>query len=446
MAYPLAPAMDPQHPDELRAGLALLDARPGLLAGLRQAWRGDRPAAYLSKESRDALDDRLARLGVNFPRLAVESLVERMRLAGLELDDRPLWEHFTRAGGRELSALVHTDRLLYGTAYVTVWATETGRPTLTGDSPFDMAHAADPATGEVLWAVRRWRVSPHTIAVAVMTPDAVTEYRADSGGDTIPATAYRRHREQANPLAVVPVVPFVRRSSLSDPVTGSSAVADLLDLTDAHAKVLGDALVASEFYARPRRWATGLEIEEDEDGRPVDPFGKRRFLQSESPDTKFGQLDGARLDGYADMLATISQSVGALSGLPAHFLGLHGDQPASAEGIRAAEAQLVSRAEAEKDRTADEWGRVAVLLDAVARGVPVDPDMLDRAVVTWSPSETSTPAMDADAAVKLRGIGLPLAAILADTLHYPPDRVAELVAAARDEQVLTAAADRIRQQ
>lgn len=441
--YPLAPTMDPQTPEELKAGLNMLDARPALLHGLRQAWRGDRPAAYLSRESRDALDDRLARLGVNYPRLAVEALADRMRLAGIELDSRPVWQAFLRAGGRELAELVHTDRLLYGSAYVTVWATEDGRPTLTGDSPFSMAHASDPATGETWWALRRWRVSPTEVACAIMTPDRVTEYRADSGGDTLPATAYRRHRALDNPLGVVPVVPFIRRSSLSDPATGSSAVADLLDLSDAAAKVLGDAMVTSEYYARPRRWATGLEIEEDDDGNPVDPFGKRRFLQSEDPDTKFGQLDGARLDGYGDLLATISQAVGALSGLPPHYLGLHGDQPASAEGIRAAEAQLVARAETEKSRTADEWARVAVLLDAVDRGVPVDPATAGRAVVSWEPSETSTPAMDADAAVKLRGIGVPLAAVLADTLHYAPDRVAELVAQARDEQVLGAAADRI---
>lgn len=441
--YPLAPPLNPHTPDELRRGLALLDERPALLGGLRQAWRGERPAAYLSAESRRALDDRLGRLGVNYPRLAVEALADRMRLAGVELGDRPVWETFTRAGGRELAELVHTDRLLYGSAYVTVWATEQGRPTLTGDSPFDMAHAADPATGAVRWAVRRWRVDPETVAVAVMTAEHVVEYRASSGADTLPPTAYRRHRGVDNPLAVVPVVPFVRRSSLADPVTGSSAVADLLDLTDAAAKVLGDALVTSEYYARPRRWATGLEIEEDENGHPVDPFGTGRFLQSEDPETKFGQLDGLRLDGYGDLLATISQSVGALSGLPPHYLGLHGDQPASADGIRAAEAQLVARAETEKSRTADEWGRVAVLLDAVARGVPVDPELDGRAVVTWSPSETSTPAMDADAAAKLRGIGLPLAAVLGDTLHYAPDRVRELVELARDESVLGAAAARI---
>src|SRR5699024_12591944 len=115
----------------------------------------------------------------------------------------------------------------------------------------------------------------------------------------------------------------------------------------------------SEFYARPRRWATGMEIEEDEDGNPVDPFGEGRFLQSESPETKFGQLDSSRLDGYTELLASLTQQIGALTGLPPHYLGLHDDQPASADGIRAADAQLTARARAARRRVASEWHTAA---------------------------------------------------------------------------------------
>lgn len=446
MTHPIAPAFVAPVPDQLRRGLTQLDAVPNQLGGLLQAWRGERPASFLSADSRKALDDRLARLGVNYPRLAVTALVDRMRLAGISLGEgSTVWQTFTRARGRELAELVHTDRLLYGKAYVTVWATEDSRPTITGDSPFAMTHGVDPATGRATWAVRRWQHDEGTVAAMLYTPESIVEYRGSSGTTAgVAASSLRHHRTIDNKLDALPVVPFVRRASLSDELTGSSAVADLLDLTDAGAKVLGDAMVTSEFYARPRRWATGLEIEEDEDGRPVDPFGARRFLQSEDPETKFGQLDPARLDGYADLFAVITQSVGALSGLPAHYLGLHGDQPASADGIRAAEAQLVARALSEQRHTADEWGEVAVLLDAVARGVPVDPDKLGTAVVTWDSPETRTPAMDADAATKLHGIGVPLRELLVDRLGYDPDeadRVAELALAERSARLQLARAE-----
>src|SRR5699024_4286520 len=117
-----------------------------------------------------------------------------------------------------------------------------------------------------------------------------------------------------NPFGIVPVVPFIREQSSED-VEGTSAVEDILDLTDAQAKILADAMVTSEHFARPRRWATGLEIEEDEDGNVVDPFRKESHLQSESPDTKFGQFNTADMSGYESLIATITQQIGSLTGL-----------------------------------------------------------------------------------------------------------------------------------
>lgn len=426
------------NPPELRAALDQWTRQTARLADLRRTWDGTRPVSYLSPDSRKALGDRLARLGVNFPRLAVESLAERQTLAGLAVGDRSTWAAFTAANGPELAELVHTDRLLYGTSYVTVWATEQGAPTLTGDGPGSMTHGSDPATGEVTWAARRYTVAPDDHRVVVYTPEKITTYRARYSGATAPG--YSTSGVIDNPLGEVPVTPFVRRSSLSDPLTGSSVVDDLVELTDAVSKVLGDALVSSEYYARPRRWATGLEIVEDENGNVVDPFGEGRFLQSEATDTKFGQLEASRLDGYTDLLATLTQQIGALSGLPPHYLGLHGDQPASADGIRAAEAQLTARARAEQRRTTNEWARVAWLLDAVNAGqAPLAGDLRDTAV-TWEVPETSTPSMDADAAAKLRGIGVPLEAVLVDQLGINPVRAQELAELARVESVLSNAA------
>lgn len=429
----------PARPPELSAAFDQWGRAEARLADLRTTWTGTRPTAYLSPKSAEALGDRLGKLGVNYPRLAVEALAERLTLSGLETREQfDVWAEFVAANGPELAELVHVDRLLYGSAYVTVWATEDGTPTLTGDSPVSMTHGSDPATGETLWAARRYAVAENDHRVVLYRPDTITTYRATYTGATV--HGYRPHETADNPLGVVPVTPFIRRASLSDPLTGASIVDDLTDLTDAVSKVLADAMVSSEFYARPRRWATGLEIEEDEDGNAIDPFGEGRFLQSESPETKFGQLDAARLDGYADMLATLTQSVGALSGLPPHYLGLHGDQPASADGIRAAEAQLTARARAEQRRVSSEWARVAWLLDAVALGVEPDDAELRRIRVSWESPETSTPAMSADAAAKLRGIGVPLEHVLTDTLGVAPDVAADLARSARLEQVLGNAA------
>ena len=439
MTGTILPVATGSRPTELDRALDRFSELDGRLHDLQAAWTGTRPMAYLSPESREALGDRLGRLGVNYPRLAVESLAERMTLSGMSAgSSSTVWPTFVNANGPELAELVHTDRLLYGSAYVTVWATEQGTPTLTGDSPFTMTHGADPATGETLWAARRYKLAQNDYRLTLYTPDTIRHYTARYDGAA--AYGYTPAGTVDNVLGVVPVVPFVRRASLSDPACGASVVDDILDLSDAVAKILADALVSSEFYARPRRWATGLEIEEDEDGNPVDPFGEGRFLQSESPETRFGQLDSSRLDGYTELLASLTQQIGALTGLPPHYLGLHGDQPASADGIRAAEAQLTARARAEQRRVSAEWQTVAWLLDAVDRGEEPDPAARQLVEISWASPETSTPAMAADAAAKLRGIGVPLEAVLTDQLGMEPDRARRLAELARVESVLGTAA------
>lgn len=427
--------------DDLHDSLERIEARRGRLDLLTRAWVGESSAAFLSESSRRALDGRLARLSVGFPRLIVRSRTDRLRVTGLrragEQDADPgLWDLWRAAGLVETSELVHTDRDLYGAGYVTVWghATRPGVPVVVASSPLTTGVDIDPATREVLASTRRWDSTGASWAVRA-TPDALRRYRAP--GLAAPAGATWTLVETVpNPWGVVPTVPFVRRVSTDDH-DGTSAVADVLDLTDAVAKTLQDAIVTSEYFARPRRWATGLELQYDDDGNAMDPFEDSRFLQAEAPDAKFGQLDPPRLDGYGDLIATLVQQIAAVSGLPPHYLGLHGDQPANADSIRAAETQLTSQAYAEQRAIEPGWSAVAALLWAVATGGHPD-DM--RAVPVWASPEVRTPAQAADAAVKLHGMGVPVASLLVDPLGYDPQQ-ARRVADDIDQATLRRAAE-----
>lgn len=407
---------------------------------LANHWNNDSPASWLSSESRDAMDNKLARLSVNFVRLAVNSLVERLSLRGwtqpgtTEIDSE-LLELAQQVGLAAKAETIHVDRALYGSAYATVWTTSDGaRPVLITDTGTTAAVDSDPATGEVIEGVRLWRRGD-TAYCAYFTPESYATYSATvlRGATVTAGTEWTlRGSVEDNPLQAVPIVPFTRRqSSLDD--HGVSAVEDILDLSDALAKVLADAMVSSEYYAKPRRWATGLEIKEDEDGKPIDPFGKSRLLQSEDPDTKFGQLPASVPAGQTELIATLTQQIGALTGLPAHYLGLHGDQQPSSEGVRAAETQLVMSAKTEQKYLDSPWSRVAALLLAIKHDS--HPDDFVR-VTQWDSAEIKTPAQAADAALKLRGIGLPLETLLSDPLSYPAQDIPDIVAAANRESLL----------
>lgn len=427
---------------DLRDDLERIEQRTHALGGLRKHWQGRPDTAFMSEASRDALDDRLGRLSINFPRLLVTSYVDRMNLTGWKGEDgnpdSAAWARHRAAGLVARSELLHTDRLMYGAAYVTVWPEPSG-PAVVLDNPFSMTVDEDPLTGTVRRAVRTWKHRGRQHAL-VIEADTITRW-ATSAPDLGSAGEWRvvgRPMDSAfSADGLVPVVPFIRRMSTDDH-DGTSVAADILDLTDAENKLMADAMVTSESYARPRRWATGLEIQEDDEGREIDPFAKGRSLQSEDPETKFGQFDPARLDSYADMSATITQMVGAMTGLPAHYLGLHGDQPAAAEGVRAAEAQLTSRVFSELRAMDAPWSRVAGLLALAGDRDLIRPPLLEP---VWASPEIRTPGQASDAAAKLHGIGVPLRSLLTNTMGWTPDQVDAALDARRGDLVDRAAAN-----
>lgn len=413
----------PTDLERLNGLLNDLETRAGHAATVHDYMRGTQRRSMLSKESREALKGGLTRLGVNFPALVVQSKADRMRVVGVSADgsehgNPDLWNRWTRAGLVERSEHIIADRLAYGVSYATVWAhhLDPRRPVVTADTPRTVVTRADALTGETLEAVRRWEHGDSTHAL-VYTPEDVTYWTAKASG-AVAGSAWSRQWTRGHGMRACPVVPFPRRLSADD-WAGTSAVDDIGDLTDLLNKLFADMAVTSEYFARPRRWATGLEIVEDEDGNPVDPFGDDRFLQSEAADTKFGQLPPAGLDSYAGPIATVTQMIGALTGLPPHYLGLHGDQPANADSVKAAETQLSSAAYSEMRGMDDQWTEVLELMGRVSDGT-INPAPAAR--VLWDSPEIRTPGQAADAAGKLAAIGVPLEALLTDVLKWTPER------------------------
>lgn len=414
-------------------------ARPTLLA-LDEYWAGKQPAAFMSAKSRAAMGGELSHMNVNFPRRAVTALAERLDVNGFRRDgaadaDAGLWGLWRRNRMPDQSAQAHLDALVYGRSYALVWADAAGVPTITVESPLQMTAAHDPATRRVTAALKRWTDAENMAHAVLYTPEKIYRLNGPRTLDVsmFSGTGWTVAETLDNPLGVVPVVPIINRGRLMD-TEGVSEMRDILGLTDALGKTMQDALVTSEAQARPKRWVTGLEVEEDEDGNPVDPFSDDTLKAwlSESPETKFGQFPGADLTPYANMAATITQQIGALTGLPPHFLGLSGSEPASSDAIYAAEAPLVQHAMEVQRTFGTAWADVMALAVAIRDGV--DPLTVDIET-TWADAQTSTPAAAADAAAKLAGIGVPLAELLTEHLGYTQDRADKIMAAVAQDRV-----------
>ena len=421
--------------DLLTGMLQQLDEPAARLDMLDRYYLGQQPLAFLAPEARDALGDRLTTLSINIPRLLVDSIAERLRVVGFDRDD--VWPAWIAADLDQLAPLAHREALTMGTSYAVVWAHPDGSPNVSIESPRQVTVLRDPSTRRIVAAVKRWRTDTTTEAV-LYEGDRITRFTADSVGAS--TVGFRSTEVLDNPLGVVPVVEFRNATRLLQ--AGRSEMADVLSLSDALTKLTADMLVASEYTARPRRWATGLELEEDDDGNEVSPISEGdRMMINQEPDGKFGQLPGSDLAGYETAIGTIMRQISAVSGLPEHMLGIGGDNPTSADSIRASEAALTARAEARQHSFGRSWEQVARLMIAVAGGL--DPHAVDVRV-KWANPATRSMAQEADAVTKLYTAGLLPASTALARLGYTADEVEEIRAVRRAESLDSAGVDVLR--
>ena len=425
-------------------------------ADLDRYYDGKQPLAFLSPEAKTALGNRFGVMCSNIPRLAVTALAERLRITGFS-GDAQLWADWVRNDLDQTSGVAHREALLLGDSYVIVWADPFGRPNVTVESAKQVAVITDPGTRQIVAAVKRWEdTQAKTTEAVVYLPDEIRRLRADQQGAV--ANGFHTIDVIANPLGVVPVV-NLRNTDRIVGDWGSSEIDDLKPLVDALNKSLADMMVTSEFVGRPRRWATGIELSEepvidsegnpvlDEDDQPVItevnpiPEGHRAMI-SENDGAKFGQLNAADLSGYEASVRVILGQIMAVSTLPAHYVGVFTDNPASADALRAAEASLTARAEARQAQFGRAWEQVARLMVAVRDGR--DPNMIDDIRVHWADAATRSVAQEADAVVKLHQAGLLPSSYALAKLGYSDDEITKIRTARRAESLDTAGINLVR--
>src|SRR5690625_428398 len=369
-------------------------------------------------------------MSVNIPKLAVTALAERLLVIGFARDEEPdlqLWQDWTATDMDQLAPVAHREALTLGPSYVIVWADQYGAPSVTVESARQVAVIRDPGTRRIVAAVKQWETAKTTEAV-LYEADKITRYSANQAGAAT-FSQFSTVEVLENPLGMVPVVALRNSDRLLD--DGVSEMTDIIPLVDALNKLLADMMVSSEYFARPRRWATGLELSEGPDGEPVNPIQEgHRMMVSEDPDTKFGQLAASNLSSYEASVRVLIGQIMAVSGLPAHYLGTLTDSPTSADSMRAAEASLAARAAARQSQFGRAWEDVARLMVAVRSGV--DPYRVDVRV-DWADTTTRSIAQEADAAVKLYSAGLlPVTTTLA-RLGYTEDEIAALRKPSREQ-------------
>lgn len=351
---------------------------------------------------------RVLELVLNWPGLVVNTVEARLDVEGFLLadgsdTDDQLWKWWQTNDLDLESSLLHSEVLGLGRAFAIIGNhPEDGIPAITVHTEVGMAVNMDPLTREVAEAVRSYKDGNDTEWAAHYQP-GLTEYhyKSQAGIWVKDGSRTLRHGSQ-----LPAVVPFVNRSRIGDHI-GRSEMADVLGLTDAACRTLTNMQLAQELLGAPLRGLFGVDDTdlEDVNGNPVSAIDlyMGRLLTSENADAKLMQLAGADLRNFTEVIQTYARQVSILTGIPQHYLGLGGENPTSADAMRASENQLVKRVERHQRGFGEAWERVMRVALAV-QGKKVD--RATRLETVWRDAATPTLASKMDAAIKGKEAGL----------------------------------------
>lgn len=399
------------------------DGRHPLPEGLTQA-RGRKAQEMrklferLLKESRsnwcglivDAVDERLA--------------VDGFRFGGQQQAAEDVWEIWQANQMDAESLLVQGSALSTGQAFVTVWP---GRspgdyPTITPEHPSEVIVAYQAGTrSQRRAALKSWTDDDGFRNVTLYEPGFLWKWQSSKrltgfAGQFHAGELSWEPRQPAdeqwplpNVLGVVPVVEFAANPRLR-PAPFGGGVAEfegVIDIQDRLNETVFGRLLATHFSAYRQKWATGLEIPTDEEGRPIEPFDSAitKVWAASSTETKFGEFSEADLNNYLGAADADIQHMAAISRTPPHYL-LGKMVNISGDALKAAETGLVSKCSRHKRFFGEAHEEVARL--AIRAWKPDDVRAMDvRAEVIWRDTESRSEAERVDALVKLVSLGVP---------------------------------------
>ncbi len=373
---------------------------------------------------------------VNWPRIVADSLEERIDLEGFRLPgehrrNEDLWSVWQANNLDEESQLAHLDAIVYGRSYICVGTNEDDpeTPLVTVESPMEMTAEISPRTRKVTAALRYYKdkaddgsvIDKAVLYLKDQTLWAEKKWSGSNRGWTI--TGRDRHG-----LGRVPVVPLINRARVGDR-DGVSELSDVIQLTDAAARALTLAQLATEALSVPQKVLLGAE-----EADFIDPatgklktkweayFGSVWAL--ENPDAKPFQFSAADLANFDKIVTLYAAQVSSVTGLPLRFFGQNTANPPSADGIRADEARIVKRAERRHRAWGGAWEEVARLIVLIRDGDV--PDEWRELESIWRNAATPTEAQTTDAVVKTVQAGiLPIEAAWED-LGYSQTRIDQL--------------------
>lgn len=372
---------------------------------LRENWRryeryiryydGEHNLVFATEKFKNAFGELFHEFAMNMCTAVCDAVKEKLIVTefrtekGGENSAQAAWDLWQANRMEIRSGEVHREAVRCGDAYAIVWPDETGRVTIYPQRAMNCTvRYDDEKPGKIVWSAKYWKTADNRLRMNMYYPDRIERYQSKKGSkDVSPSldTAGFEQMEdpQPNPYGIVPFFHFANNGDIGS--FGTSELRAAIPIQDALNKSVLDMMVAMEFAAYRQRWATGIEIEFDDDGKPIPPYkaGIERLWISESETAKFGDFESSDLEKFLAVKDGFRSDLACVSGTPLYYFMQTGASfPQSGESLKKAETRFINKV---KDRMASfgaVWADVmafALLVENVGRDIKLFTEWEDPA-------------------------------------------------------------------
>ena len=336
---------------------------------------------------------------------------------------------------------VHLDSLIEGDSYVIVWPNprDDDFPTFYPNQATSVViDYDDEQPGYIVRTAKARQDDQKRYRLTLYFRDRIEKYITaqpitSSGGLPDRANAFIRYQPPDdpvwpidNPYDKVPVFHFGNRVSIG--MLGCSELREAIPVQDALNKSVADMLVASEFYAVPQRYVTGLEDENViKDARKRFQLVSGGLWATTDKDAKFGEFAAADISKFITVSETFRKEIARVSRTPLHYFALEGSFP-SGESLRTAEGPLIRKV---IDRQ-ETWG--AVWSDAMRFALQLAGREDYEPEAKWLNAETRDDDGEVQrAATKVTQLQIPFEQVWRE-MGYSEEQIKLFAAARKDRQ------------
>jgi hypothetical protein len=381
---------------------------------------------------------------VDWPRIAVDTLVQRCMVDGFRLPgatdvDDELADHWQANDMDAESMLCWLDSLVYGRGYMVVGSPDTpgDSPLVTVESPLNLSMMWDPRTRRATAAFQSYEVEGVYRAALYLPNVSIFMSRE------YPSSEWGIDNRDEHNFGEVPVVRFPNRARSANREGRSEISAAIMNTTDSACRSLLGMEIAREFYSVPHRYILGATESDfqDSSGNPKSALQMvmSKMLAFERDEEgnvpTVGQFTAYDPSVYTKIIDEHAQLMASYTQFPPSYFGQTTTaNPASADAIRVAESGVDRRATQVQKQFSTPLEQVQRLVWRFANGGRPVPDGFRRLATDWVDAATPTPTGTAEALFRQAQMGSvpPISDVILKKLGYSK---AERDALAIDRQV-----------